>query len=53
MEGLGSHWIDFHEIFVSEYFFENLLRKLKFYLNLTGMPGTLCEDICTFMIIPC
>jgi hypothetical protein len=30
---LGSHWMDFHEIW--NVFFENLLRKLKFHYNLT------------------
>jgi hypothetical protein len=30
---LGSHWIDFHEIWNA--FFENVSRKLKFYYNVT------------------
>ena len=34
-------------------FFENLLRKFKFYEHLTRITGALHEDICTFMILSC
>ena len=34
---------------IFETFFENLSRKFKLYYNLTGITGTLHEDICTFM----
>ena len=33
-------------------FFENMARKFKFNLNLTGITGTFREDQCTFLIIP-
>jgi len=52
VEGLGSRWMDIHEILYLNIFFENLLRTFKFHLNRTGRPGTLCKDICVFMIIP-
>jgi hypothetical protein len=32
--------------------FETLSRKFKFLLNMTRITGTLCEDLCTFMITP-
>jgi hypothetical protein len=34
-----------------EVFLRNLSRKFKFDESLTGIMGTLCEDVCTFMII--
>jgi hypothetical protein len=41
------------DIGVFEYFFEKLSRKLKFNYNPTRITGTLREDKCTFLIIPC
>ena len=32
-------------------FFENLLRRFKFYWNVTRTTGALCEGLCTCMII--
>jgi len=32
-------------------FFENLLRKFKFHLDLTRTTGTLHEDLRTFMTV--
>ena len=37
---------------IFEHFFENLSRNFKFHYNLTRIPGTLHEDLRTFMIVP-
>ena len=42
----GRAIVNFH-IWVS---FENLFRKFPFQYNLTRVPGTLYENLCTFMI---
>jgi len=34
-------------------FFENLLRKFKYYCNVRGITGTLLEDLCAYMIVSC
>ena len=47
MEQLGSHWMDFHEIWS---FLKNLSRLFRFNCNLTRLTSTLHEDRCTFMI---
>jgi hypothetical protein len=49
VEQLGSHQMDFHEIWY--FFFENLSCKFKFHYNTKRITGTLHEDVCTFMII--
>jgi hypothetical protein len=45
MKQLGSHWTDFDDIDVLGFFFEKLLRKCKFYSNLTTLIYTLSEDV--------
>jgi hypothetical protein len=47
MEHLDSHWTDFHEVWYLS--IEYLLRKFKFYLNLTRRTRTWCENTCTCM----
>ena len=49
MEQLGSHWMDFDEIWA--FFFGILLGKVKFHYNLGRIMGSLHEYICSFMII--
>jgi len=49
MEQLGSHWIDFHEIYYLS-IFGNLSRKFHFNRNQTKIKGTLHEDQYTFLI---
>ena len=41
----------FSQNLILEHFFDNLLRKFKFYQNLTRITGTLHEDQNTFLII--
>jgi hypothetical protein len=53
MKQLGFQQKDFHKILYFDIFSENLLRKFKFYLNLTRITGNLCEDLCTFVIFRC
>jgi hypothetical protein len=47
---LGSHGMDFHEIWYLNIFQKNV-EKFKFYWNLTGITGTLHEEQYTFMMI--
>jgi len=51
VEELGSHWTDFHEIWhLVIFFFSKISQyKLRFQLYLTGITGTLPEDIRTYM----
>jgi len=49
VEQLGFHGMDFHEILIFEYF-SKVCQKTEVSLNLTILIGTLCEDLCTFMI---
>jgi hypothetical protein len=49
MVQFGSLWKDFHEIWYLSILFEYLSRKFKFHSNITGMMGTLHEEIGTFM----
>jgi hypothetical protein len=51
MEQLDSHQTVFYEIWNFRFFLKNLLRKIKFCSNLTGITGTLHEDRYTFTII--
>jgi len=49
MEQLGFHWTDFDEIWYSSIFRKSV--ESIFLQNLTRIPSTLREDMCTFMII--
>ena len=44
MEQLGSHWTDFHEVLVSEYFSENSREKNQILKSDRNNSGTLHED---------
>ena len=43
-ERLGSHWMDFHEIYIRVFFFENLSRKSEVSLKSDKITDTLHED---------
>ena len=50
MEGRGTHWTNFHEIFYNSISF-NLPRIFNFRKNLTRITGILHECLYTFLII--
>ena len=44
--------MDFHEILCLCIVWKSV-KKIQFYCNVIRMIGTLCEDLCTFMIVSC
>ena len=50
MEQLGSRWTDFDEIWCLS-FFRKSSKKIQFLLKLTGIKGTLHEDVSTLMTV--
>ena len=50
MQQLWSHWMSFMKFYIWG-FLKNLSRKFKFHYNLTGITGTLHEDLRTSIMI--
>ena len=50
MEQLGSHWMDFNEIWYLS-IFQKFAKKIQISLKLTRIMGTLHKDLWTFMTV--